>query len=121
MNDAEYDLRQMIILRRDLKMPKGKMIAQGAHASMSAALNNMDHEYVKRWLAGKFTKVAVWANTDEELDALMVEASLQDIPFSEIVDSGRTVFNGVPTRTCIAIGPAPLDILAPITGHLKLI
>ena len=32
-------IKQVIVMRRDLNMRKGKMVAQGAHASMAVLLN----------------------------------------------------------------------------------
>jgi PTH2 family peptidyl-tRNA hydrolase len=113
-------MKQMIVMRTDLKMRRGKEIAQGAHASMKATLENLDHPNIKEWLAGSFTKVAVAVNSEEELMAVYDAAKEAGLIASVIVDSGKTEFNGVPTTTCIAVGPATHEELIPITGSLKL-
>lgn len=38
-----------------------------------------------------------------------------------IVDSGKTEFNGISRKTCIAIGPSQSEIIDRITGHLSLL
>ena len=102
-------------------MRKGKMIAQGAHASLGAYLKYPDHPWVKEWLKGPFKKIAVSVDSEEELLALFAEAASKSIPRDLIKDSGLTEFGGVPTYTAIALGPAPDDVLDPITGELKLL
>lgn len=115
------EFKQMIVMRKDLNMRKGKMIAQGAHASMKALLENMDHPSVKAWLSQAFAKIAVSVDSEEELLAVMEKARSAGLITALITDAGRTEFNGVPTNTCIAIGPATNEALYPITGHLKLL
>lgn len=115
------ELKQMIVMRKDLNMRKGKMVAQGAHASMKALLENMEHPNIKQWLAGPFAKIAVTVDSEEELFAVMNKAKAAGLITTLITDAGRTEFNGVPTNTCIAVGPASNEDLAPITGHLKLL
>ena len=115
------ELKQMIVMRKDLGMRAGKMIAQGAHASMKALLENMEHPNIKQWLSGPFAKITVRVDSEEELFAVMNAAKAAGLITTLITDAGRTEFNGVPTNTCIAVGPASNEDLAPITGHLKLL
>lgn len=114
-------MKQVIVIRKDLKMRLGKAVAQGAHASMKATLENMDHPNVKEWLSGAFTKICVQVNSEEELLAVYQQAVDAGLIAAMIVDAGRTEFHGVPTRTCIAVGPATHDELAPVTGDLRLL
>jgi PTH2 family peptidyl-tRNA hydrolase len=123
--------KQVIIMRDDLNMRKGKMIAQGAHASMGALLSVAEYfdesveipldENIKPWLKGLFTKVCVRISGQEELENLVRKAIEMKIPNALITDSGKTEFNGVPTVTCAAIGPATAELIDKITGHLKLL
>lgn len=125
--------KQVIVVRKDLKMPIGKALAQVAHASMAVILNEMekqgntwtlytqDGSALSEWLTGSFTKVVVAIDSEEELLLLHERASAAGIPASKIIDSGRTVFNGVPTLTCCAFGPAYSEELDALTGHLKLL
>lgn len=115
------NLKQIIIMRKDLGMRAGKMVAQGAHASMAAVLNHLDDPRVQQWLNGSFAKVCVRVESEEELLAVYDAAVSAGLITALITDSGRTEFHGVPTRTCIAVGPDSPDNLQPITGDLKLL
>lgn len=118
---SQRKLKQMLVMRKDLKCRRGKEIAQCCHASLKAVLENRQHPNVIEWLNGKFTKVAVGVNSEEELLAIHEKALNAGLISVLIRDSGLTEFHGVPTNTCIAVGPATDDDLAPITGHLKLL
>jgi peptidyl-tRNA hydrolase, PTH2 family len=126
------DPKQVIVMRKDLGMRKGKMIAQGAHASMKVLLDgaHVTAETVaipldaatREWLvSGRFTKVCVSVDSEAALDAIVERARLAAVPFALIVDSGRTEFHGVPTKTCCAIGPAWAEAVDAITGELPLL
>lgn len=128
--DAE--VKQVIVVRRDLQMRKGKMAAQVAHASMKFLVDNNESErgdevIVKlspeeaAWLAGPFTKIVVGVDSEDELENLILRAELTDVQVHAIVDAGRTEFNGVPTLTCCAFGPDEASVIDSITGHLKLL
>lgn len=114
-------MKQVIVMRTDLNMRKGKMVAQGAHASMAAVIRNIDHKYVQEWLATDFTKVCLQISSEAELDQLWEHANCRSMITSRITDNGKTEFNGVKTKTCIAIGPAPEEMFVGLTDHLKLL
>jgi PTH2 family peptidyl-tRNA hydrolase len=114
-------MKQIILMRVDLGMGKGKMVAQGAHASLKASIENLGHPSVIKWLEDAFTKVCVKVHSEEELFELVEKAKQANLISAVICDSGRTEFHGVPTNTCAAIGPATNEELAPITGHLRLL
>lgn len=114
-------MKQIIIVRTDLHMGTGKIAAQVAHASMKALLENFEHPNIKEWLAGPFAKIVVKADSEEELFSIMHNATEAGLITTMITDAGRTEFNGVPTNTCIAVGPASDEDLNPVTGHLKLL
>ncbi|MBV5347180.1 aminoacyl-tRNA hydrolase [bacterium] len=127
------DAKQVIIVRKDLKMRPGKIAAQSCHASMKAILDrcsllegrvlfmsNMP-EPMYQWLTGIFTKVVLAVDSEEDLLELYNKALALDLPCSLITDAGLTVFNGVPTNTCIAIGPEESYKIDAITNHLKLL
>ena len=127
------DIKQVIVVRKDLNMRKGKLAAQVAHASMKFLVDNNessrnDELYVKlnkeeaMWLlSGSFTKVVVSVDSEKELEDLIFKAKRDDVECHSIIDSGRTEFNGVPTLTCAAFGPADAVEIDEITGKLKLI
>jgi PTH2 family peptidyl-tRNA hydrolase len=135
MNEPEP--KQVIVMRTDLNMRKGKMIAQGAHASMSVFFQMMKRRneeeiviremamgeggWTDRWMTGRFTKIVVGTGSEVELLQLHRAAQESKLPCSLITDAGLTEFNGVPTNTCIAIGPWDPAEIDKITGHLKLL
>lgn len=127
--------KQVIVMRKDLNMRKGKMIAQGAHASMKvlldrktapvgsapAALTLALTPAMEDWLGGRFTKVCVSVDSEAALDEVCRRAEEAGVPWAVIVDSGKTEFHGVPTKTCAAIGPAWVDEVDAVTGQLGLL
>ena len=115
------ELKQVIVLRKDLNMRKGKMIAQGAHASMKATLDSLNNPMTIEWLTGKFTKIALGCNSEEELLNLYEDAKSENMICALIQDAGLTEFDGIPTYTAIAIGPDYKENIDLITGHLKLL
>lgn len=118
-------MKQIIVLRKDLNMRKGKLVAQGAHASMAAILDEhhqvKDDPRISLWLNGKFTKICVSVDSEEELIEIHNEAKSQGILTTLIQDAGLTEFGGVPTLTAVSVGPDTAEKLNPITGHLKLL
>lgn len=129
---AMSDVKQVIVVRKDLNMRKGKIAAQVAHAAMKFLVDNNEAErgdevIIKlkpeeaMWLTGSFAKVVVGVDSEEQLQSLIFQATLADIEVHPIVDEGRTEFNGVPTLTCAAFGPCSTAELDKITGNLKLI
>ena len=124
------NVKQVIVVRKDLNMRKGKIAAQASHASMGAILMLRDKtkqdfvlelsEPVKYWLDNSFTKICVYVNSEEELVALSIKATQLGILNCLITDSGKTEFNGVPTTTCLAIGPDLVENVNLITDKLSL-
>jgi peptidyl-tRNA hydrolase, PTH2 family len=109
-------VKQVIIVRKDLNMRKGKMIAQGAHASVAIILEwgvSRDGEHSNpahmsdfvRWYNAGGTKITVYVNSEKELLDLYQRALDDGLYCSLIKDEGRTEFKGVPTYTAVAIGP----------------
>ena len=130
------NVKQVIVMRADLNMRKGKMCAQAAHASMKVFFDRNrepqtpEEEYtlvipltddMHDWALGLFTKVVVRCESESELLVLYTQALKSELPASLIRDAGLTEFGGVPTYTCIAIGPARSDLIDQITGGLKLL
>lgn len=129
--------KQIIVLRKDLNMRKGKMVAQGAHASMGALLKLMhtrqdddiiswtlitvDGAPVQDWLSGSFKKICVSVNSEEEMLALQAAAEKARLNTCLITDSGLTEFGGVPTITALAIGPDFEDKINKVCSHLPLL
>jgi peptidyl-tRNA hydrolase, PTH2 family len=125
--------KQVIVMRKDLNMRKGKMIAQGAHASLAVLLDGdrgaadgasftfQMTPAMQSWIGGRFAKVCVSVTSEAALDEVVARARAAGLPVSLIVDSGKTEFHGVPTKTCCAVGPAWADEVDAITGELPLL
>jgi PTH2 family peptidyl-tRNA hydrolase len=113
------EMKQIIVMRKDLNMRKGKAVAQGAHASMKATLENQTDPRVVEWLDGKFTKICVTVQSGEELFEVYEKAQAAGLITALILDAGLTEFKE-PTHTCIAVGPDTPENLQPVTGDLKL-
>ena len=124
-------IKQVIVMRHDLKMRRGKQITQGAHASMSFLTRKLQGKSSicmddftlseQTWIMGAFAKVCVRCNSEEELMAINDKAIEVGLEVHLITDSGRTEFHGQPTRTCLAIGPDEASTIDQITGHLELL
>ena len=117
------DTKQVIVLRKDLNMRKGKMIAQGAHACLGACKRAkvVDPEALAAWENDGQTKIAVSVNSEQELLDIFNNAAAMGIPAAIITAQGRTEFAGVPTRTAVAIGPAEASKIDQITRQLPLL
>lgn len=118
-------IKQVIVMRKDLNMRRGKEIAQGAHAAMAfLSIKAQDATPIsaieREWLEGVFTKVCVRVNSEAELDQIAAAARQDGLQVSVITDSGKTEFAGVPTKTCLAIGPDLAEKIDKITGSLSL-
>lgn len=112
-------LKQVILVRQDLKLPKGKLAAQAAHASVEAVLKS-DPKDVKMWRAEGMAKIVLKVKDEKELVAYFQKAKDEDLVASLITDAGRTVV-APGTRTCAAIGPADEEMIDVITGKLTLL
>lgn len=118
--------KQIIVMRRSypngVKLRRGKEIAQGAHASQLAlaAAARADTPAFREWIAGPIAKICVYVETEEELLEVARNADAAGLPYALVMDSGRTEFGGVPTRTALGVGPAYAEDLEPVTGHLPL-
>jgi PTH2 family peptidyl-tRNA hydrolase len=131
------DTKQVIVIRKDLKMRKGKMVAQATHATKLMLLQHtvfddngfrldydsfgIHREAIKAWINGMFTTTVV--SVDSEADFLEVErlAKERELVVAKITDAGKTEFHGIPTLTALSIGPAKVDAFIGVTDHLKLL
>ena len=120
-------------MRKDLNMRKGKMIAQGAHASLRVILDAGAADAAREtftiamtapmaaWMTGRFAKICVSVDSEPALDAIVAKARAAGVPVAMITDAGVTEFHGVPTKTCCAVGPAWTEDVDAITGELPLL
>ena len=118
-------VKQMLVLRKDLNLSKGRLVTQGAHASI-AFLTDLIKEYnplqltevQKEWVYGTFFKVCVGVDSEKELLDIGYNAVMLGLSVKYIEET--TGFDK-PTVTCIAIGPDYSSKIDPVTKHLKLL
>ena len=111
-------MKQVILVRQDLKLPKGKMCAQVAHASVEAVLKS-DKDKVKEWRQEGMAKIVVKVNDEKELLKYNQIAKENGLITALITDAGRTCI-APGTKTCLGIGPDDDDKIDAVTSELKL-
>lgn len=144
MGSSSYKAKQMIVMRRDLKMRKGKIAAQAGHACVEAVLLALvregrtdqlglinegwvglahaedDRSPLTDWFDAGVAKVCVYVDSEEELLDLAEAGREQGFAVALVRDAGFTEFHGEPTYTCLAFEPLPADQIDPLTGDLPL-
>ncbi len=137
-----YSAKQLIVMRRDLKMRKGKIAAQAGHACVEAILLALQKEdrlrdvvpgagYVtlrprepdsalERWFSDGVAKICVYVDGEEALLDLDRRAKEAGFISALICDAGMTEFHGEPTYTCLALEPLFPEQVDPLTGDLPL-
>jgi PTH2 family peptidyl-tRNA hydrolase len=115
-------MKQAIVVRSDLKMGKGKVAAQVAHASLSAAEEARERRegWYDGWKEEGQKKVVLKVESEEALRELLRKAKVAGLPASLIQDRGLTQVEPG-TVTCLGIGPGPDGAIDEITGKLKLL
>lgn len=116
------NLKQVIIVRKDIKMGKGKLCAQVAHASLSSFLETKKKfpNWCEEWLKEGQKKIVLKVGSLEELLEIKRKFDELNIPNALILDAGCTQLPPG-TITCLGVGPAPEEILDKVVGNLKLL
>ena len=141
---SSYKSKQMIVMRRDLKMRKGKIAAQAGHACVEAILcalaregrlgqvrgtddgwaylddGAMEPTPLSEWFDAGVAKVCVYVDSEEALLDVASQARDRGFGCSLVRDAGLTEFHGEPTYTCLALEPLPAELVDLITGDLPL-
>lgn len=149
MATPTYKSKQMIVVRRDLKMRKGKIAAQAGHACVEATLMALAREGrlgevrvatteegapswvflddegteptpLSNWFNAGVAKVCVYVDSEEELLDIATSGRGQGLICALIQDAGFTEFHGEPTYTCLAFEPLAPEQIDPLTGELPL-
>ena len=138
-----YKAKQMIVMRRDLHMRKGKIAAQAGHACVEATLMALAREErlediflagswvrlnhdaddvtpLTAWFDAGIAKVCVYVDSEEELLDIAEKGREQGFICAIIRDAGMTEFHGEATITCLAFEPLFPEQIDPITGDLPL-
>lgn len=112
-------MKQAILVRQDLKLPKGKLAAQVAHAAVEAALKS-DADTLNEWRGEGAKKVVLKVNDEKELKDLQKKAQQSGLKAALITDAGLTVV-APGTVTVLGIGPDEDKKIDRLVGHLKLL
>ena len=145
MPNSSYKAKQLIVMRRDLKMRKGKVAAQAGHACVEATLAALVREgrqdqlrmaangsrvyldgrsarstALSDWFDAGVAKVCVYVDSEDELLDIAEQGRERNLIVALIRDAGLTEFHGKPTHTCLAFEPLHADEIDPITGGLPL-
>ena len=113
------DFKQAILVREDLKLPKGKLAAQVSHASVDATLKS-DKKIVDLWKKVEMKKVILKVADEKELFRFKQIAEDDGLKTALITDAGHTVVDPG-TITCLGIGPDEENKIDRITGKLRLV
>lgn len=107
------------MVNEELQLPRGKLAAQVAHASVASFLTagSADHQ---EWLNEGMPKVVLACASLAQMLELQSRARSAQLPVALIEDASRTV---VPagTATCLGIGPSSSQAIDSITGALPLV
>ena len=112
----------VIAVRGDLKLSRGKLAAQVAHAAVSCALRAQKHDRreFRAWFDEGQRKVTVRVPDEAALHALQADARAAGLTTALVRDAGRTEL-AAGTVTCLGLGPADEAELDPLTGGLSLL
>ena len=118
----DFQFKQALVVRTDLGMGRGKIAVQCSHAAVSAEEEARLRfpEWWKGWMDEGQCKVALKTKDLGVIFDLERKARSQGLPLSLIRDRGLTQVDP-DTVTCLAIGPAPLELLDTLTGNLPLL
>ena len=112
-------MKQVILVRADLKLPKGKMSAQCSHAAVEAAFNS-DKKKVAEWRSEGAKKIILKVKDEKEMIEYLQKAKDAGLKTALITDAGKTVI-APGTKTCVGIGPDEEEKIDKITGKLKMV
>jgi PTH2 family peptidyl-tRNA hydrolase len=132
--------KMVVCMRRDLKMRRGKEIAQGGHSVMAFITRNLHpepdltrkvmdgKEYFSiglsqdevAWMENSYKKVTCQVKSEAELLEVVEKAKAAGLTVHMVTDSGKTEFGGVATNTCCALGPHSDEKFEGVTSDLEL-
>jgi len=117
----DQDMKMVLVVRNDLKMGKGKAAAQCCHATLSAykQAKRKCPESLRAWECNGQPKVTVKCDSEDDLMLLLTQARSLGLVSAVIADAGRTQI-APGSKTVLAVGPGPGDLVDQVTGSLKL-
>lgn len=114
---TEY--KQVILVRADLKLTRGKAGAQIAHASVESVLRSHKDDIAK-WQSQGMKKIILKVQDEKELLEYKQRAEDAGLVAALITDAGHTHLPPG-TVTCLGIGPDKAEKIDKVTGTLSLI
>ena len=116
------EIKQVIIIRSDLDMNRGKLAAQAAHASLMGYFEaeNADKKIAKEWLDTGEKKIVLKVGDEEALTKLYKAFEFKKIPCALVSDAGLTQLPPG-TKTALGIGPWRSSEIDQFTKSLKLL
>lgn len=117
----EEEIKQVIIVRSDITMGRGKAAAQVAHASLMSYFNaeRMNKVIAKEWLDTGEKKIVLKVTDEEALTKLYKAFEFKKIPCALVSDAGLTQLPPG-TKTALGIGPWRSQDIDQFTKGLKL-
>jgi PTH2 family peptidyl-tRNA hydrolase len=119
---SQFKYKMVIVMRTDLNMSLGKTVAQACHAAVACSETSKRNQtkHWRKWRDEGGKKVALEADSHDELEELAIMAEQLDLTYELIQDAGHTE---VPpgTTTCIGIGPNLEHMVDKVTGNLPLL
>ncbi|MEM3012869.1 MAG: peptidyl-tRNA hydrolase Pth2 [Candidatus Hadarchaeales archaeon] len=117
-----FRYKQVMVVREDLPMSRGKLAAQVAHGAVLGVeeCRRKREEWFREWMEEGQKKVVVSAPGEGELRELLREARELGLPAGLVEDAGLTELPPG-TVTVLAVGPAPSELVDRVTGKLPLL
>ena len=113
------EYKQVILVRMDLDLPKGKLAAQVGHACVEAVLRS-DKKIVTLWRNQGMRKIVLKVENQRDLLKFNQLAKESGLVTAMITDAGKTVVEPG-TLTCVGIGPEREEKIDKITKDLKML
>lgn len=112
----------VFVVNHELKMGKGKIAAQVAHAAVKATLacGERDPALLDAWLKTGQKKICVKGDSAQHLEQLSIDAKKNGLLANKIHDAGHTQIPAG-SFTVLAIGPCRDEDIETVTGDLKLL
>jgi PTH2 family peptidyl-tRNA hydrolase len=120
---CEDEFVMYVLLRTDLGMPKGKLVAQGGHAihlAIRDAELSGNLEWLSAWEIGSYTKIALRLDDADHLERVCNALVAAGICHVRVVDEGRTAV-ATGTTTAVGLHPVPRSLAQSVLGSLKLV
>ena len=112
--------KMAIMVRNDIKMSKGKVLAQVGHAMVEATVKAYTGTILfHRWQADGEKIVVLKVPNEKTLDTIINIANRKDVHNGIVVDAGLTEVSPG-TKTVGFVGPDYEDKIDKLVGQLKL-